>query len=130
MTNTNGRAGSSGSSKLEFQLQRELDGSRRAGNRDLPELSIHLLTRRIEPGGPIQALELGVVERIEEFAAELQAATLAPDGELFHQAQVPVVDARTSVWANGGVSGVSSRRAGKGGGVEPAAEAGGSDGDG
>src|SRR5579883_517035 len=70
------------------QLQRELDLPRRIGRADRAE-------RRVRDGR-VRKAEVGVVDGVEELAAELQRGPL-PDRKLLVDAEVPLVEARSTV---------------------------------
>ena len=62
---------------LEVKTQRQLHNARVARRDVLPEARIHLRARGIEPRGGVETGELGVVEHVVQFPAELQRLCLA-----------------------------------------------------
>ena len=85
--------------ELEVQLQRKLDLSRIGdGIENFAERSQR---RRSDAGARVG--EVGVIEGVEEFAAELYLPALC-DQELFEQAQVDVFQARPMERARGTVT--------------------------
>lgn len=69
-----------------------MDEARLAGGGELVELAVHLGPAGVGAGGGIEGADLGVVQRVVEFAAELKFESL-PDGEVFEDGDIPVVNA-------------------------------------
>src|SRR5262245_52666457 len=79
----------------KVKSQHELHDARISGRRKLAEGRIDLLPGRIESRRGIDAGELGVVEHIVSFGAELQPCLLV-DGELLVYREVPVIHSRAA----------------------------------
>src|ERR1041385_4288723 len=80
------------SDSSEIKFARDLQDARIARAVDDPEVTGHIHRGR-------RVVELGVVEKVEPFGADLQASafTQFPDGEVFVHAEIPVIEDRKSV---------------------------------
>src|SRR3954463_628004 len=79
--------------RLELQAKRELDLPGRTRRGQLPELRVHLVARRIELSGRVDAAELSVIKRVISLRSKLKFERLA-DGEIFENRKIPVRNSR------------------------------------
>lgn len=99
-----------------------MDDAGGTGSGELTEAGVDLVAGGIETGGRIKAGELGVIEHIIEFAAELDEPIFRAEREVFEDGDVPGVDAGAAEDVFRSVAEIAAGGAGENGGVEPAGE--------
>src|SRR5437588_629787 len=81
---------------LERQSQSELQAPRKNSRGVLPERRVYLRAFRIESCAGVHGAELGVVEQIVRFHAELQPPAFAVNRHVLEHRHVPVVESRSA----------------------------------